>query len=114
VQSWLVADALRQLSAPHREVLVECFYRGASVTEAADRLGGPAGTVKSRTHYALRALKLALEEVGGAAWPAPPRATTRRTCSVRCLLRSGTGTRGIWATAPPARRRSGSWPGCPG
>src|SRR5262250_1520779 len=59
VQSWLVADALRRLSAPHREVLIECFYRGASVTEAAARLGVPAGTVKSRTHYALRALKLA-------------------------------------------------------
>ncbi len=64
VQAWLVADALRRLSGPHREVLVECFYRGASVTEAADRLGVPTGTVKSRTHYALRALKLALEEMG--------------------------------------------------
>lgn len=64
VQSWLVADALRRLSVSHREVLVECFYRGASVTEAADRLGVPPGTVKSRTHYALRALKLALEEMG--------------------------------------------------
>lgn len=64
VQGWLVADALRRLSTPHREVLVECFYRGASVTEAADRLGVPPGTVKSRTHYALRALRLALEEMG--------------------------------------------------
>jgi RNA polymerase sigma-70 factor (ECF subfamily) len=64
VQGWLVADALRRLSVPHREVLVECFYRGASVTEAADRLGVPPGTVKSRTHYALRALRLALEEMG--------------------------------------------------
>jgi RNA polymerase sigma-70 factor (ECF subfamily) len=64
VQSWLVADALRQLSPSHREVLVECFYRGMSVAEAAARLGVPPGTVKSRTHYALRALKLALEEMG--------------------------------------------------
>ena len=64
VQSWLVADALRQLSPQHREVLVECYYRGRSVTEAADRLGVPPGTVKSRTYYALRALKLTLEERG--------------------------------------------------
>lgn len=64
VQSWLVADALRQLSPAHREVLVECFYRGYSVTEAAERLRVPPGTVKSRTYYALRALRLVLEERG--------------------------------------------------
>jgi len=64
VQSWLVADALRQLSRQHREVLLECYYRGCSVAQAAERLGVPPGTVKSRTHYALRALKLALEEKG--------------------------------------------------
>ena len=64
VQSWLVIDALRQLSQAHREVLVECFYRGYTVAEAAERLGVPAGTVKSRTYYALRALKLVLEERG--------------------------------------------------
>src|SRR3712207_1572086 len=62
--SWVVADALTQLSQPHRDVLLECYYRGASVAEASRRLGIPPGTVKSRTHYALRALKLALEEVG--------------------------------------------------
>lgn len=64
LQSWLVAEAISQLSRPHREVLVECFYGGRSVSEAAKRLGVPPGTVKSRTHYALRALKLALEEMG--------------------------------------------------
>src|SRR3954452_7405790 len=62
--SWVVADALTRLSAEHRAVLVECYYRGLSVAEAAERLGVPAGTVKSRTHYALRALRLALEEMG--------------------------------------------------
>jgi len=62
--SWLVADALTSLSAEHRAVLQECYFRGASVAEAARRLGVPEGTVKSRTHYALRALRLALEELG--------------------------------------------------
>lgn len=64
LQSWVVAEALDRLSADHREVLVECFYRGQSVAQAALHLGIPAGTVKSRTHYALRALRLALEELG--------------------------------------------------
>jgi RNA polymerase sigma-70 factor (ECF subfamily) len=62
--SWVVADALTQLSPAHRAVLLECYYRGRPVAEAAIRLGVPEGTVKSRTHYALRALKLALEEMG--------------------------------------------------
>jgi RNA polymerase sigma-70 factor (ECF subfamily) len=64
VEAWTVAEALARLSAPHREVLIECFYRGRSVAETASRLGIPAGTVKSRTHYALRSLRLALEELG--------------------------------------------------
>ena len=62
--SWIVADAVMKLSPEHRAVLLECYYRGASVAEAARRLDIPTGTVKSRSHYALRALALALEEMG--------------------------------------------------
>ena len=64
LQGWLVAEALKELSAAHREVLLLCYFQGFSVADAAARLGISAGTVKSRTHYALRALKLALEEKG--------------------------------------------------
>nr|WP_158892156.1 sigma-70 family RNA polymerase sigma factor [Amycolatopsis anabasis] len=64
LQGWLVADALKELSANHREVLLLCFFQGYSVADAAARLGVAPGTVKSRTHYALRALRLALEEKG--------------------------------------------------
>jgi RNA polymerase sigma-70 factor, ECF subfamily len=64
VQSWVVADALARLSPDHRAVIGECYYRGASVAEASRRLGVPEGTVKSRAHYALRALRLALQEMG--------------------------------------------------
>jgi RNA polymerase sigma-70 factor (ECF subfamily) len=64
LESWTVAEALADLSPPHRAVLVETYYRGMSVAETALVLGIPPGTVKSRTYYALRALKLALEERG--------------------------------------------------
>lgn len=62
--SWIVGEAVSTLSRDHRAVLFECYFRGASVAQAARRLGIPEGTVKSRTHYALRALRLALEEMG--------------------------------------------------
>ncbi len=62
--SWVVAEALTTLSPEHKDVLLECYFRGASVAEAARRLDVPEGTVKSRTHYALRALRLALQEMG--------------------------------------------------
>ena len=63
-RSLAMVDALRRLSDVHREVLLECFYRGRTTVEAAQRLGIPEGTVKSRTHYALRALKAELASMG--------------------------------------------------
>src|SRR4051812_26907671 len=65
VDRHIVMAALQKLSAEHRAVLHECYFRGSSVAEAAVALGIPPGTVKSRTHYAMRALKLDLEEMGG-------------------------------------------------
>jgi RNA polymerase sigma-70 factor (ECF subfamily) len=65
VDRHVVMAALRTLSAEHRQVLLECYFRGASVAEAAQTLGVPPGTVKSRTHYALHALRQAIEEMGG-------------------------------------------------
>ena len=53
-----------RLQEPNRDVLVQCYYRGCSVAEAAATLGVPEGTVKSRTHYALLRLRLALAEMG--------------------------------------------------
>jgi RNA polymerase sigma-70 factor (ECF subfamily) len=64
VESLDVRQALRQLSPVHRAVLVELYFRGKSVTEAATTLGVPPGTVKSRTYYALRALRRALPGYG--------------------------------------------------
>jgi RNA polymerase sigma-70 factor, ECF subfamily len=64
LESWTFAEALADLSPEHRAVLIETYYRGRSVAEAAAILDIPPGTVKSRSYYALRALKLALEERG--------------------------------------------------
>lgn len=62
--AWEVADAVATLRPEHRAVLLETYYRGRSVAEAAEVLGIPEGTVKSRTYYALRALRLTLQERG--------------------------------------------------
>ena len=59
-----IREAVRALSEDHRRTLIETHFRGRSVSEAAAVLGVPAGTVKSRTYYALRALRAALEEKG--------------------------------------------------
>lgn len=59
-----VREALAELQPRHRAVLLEVYFHGLSVNEAAQVLGIPPGTVKSRTYYALRALRLALAERG--------------------------------------------------
>jgi RNA polymerase sigma-70 factor (ECF subfamily) len=64
LQLLVLTDALRGLSPAHREVVFETYFRGRTVQEAADFLGLPVGTVKSRVYYALRALRIALEEQG--------------------------------------------------
>jgi len=61
---WEVAEAMATLTPEHRAVLRETYFKGLSVAETATVLGVPAGTVKSRTYYALRALKRALEQRG--------------------------------------------------
>jgi RNA polymerase sigma-70 factor (ECF subfamily) len=64
LEAWQITEALRTLSRDHREALIETYFRGRSVAEAAAVLGVASGTVKSRTYYALRALRAALEERG--------------------------------------------------
>ncbi|MCG6498332.1 sigma-70 family RNA polymerase sigma factor [Kitasatospora sp. A2-31] len=57
VEALVMTEALEQLSPEHRDVLRSIYFQQLSVAEAAEQLGVPAGTVKSRAHYALRALK---------------------------------------------------------
>ncbi|MFZ4841222.1 sigma-70 family RNA polymerase sigma factor [Mycetocola saprophilus] len=62
--SILVAEALAALSGEHRAVVTGAYFGGRSTVELSADLGIPEGTVKSRLHYGLRALKLALQEKG--------------------------------------------------
>jgi RNA polymerase sigma-70 factor (ECF subfamily) len=60
----LMEEALLRLSTEHRDVLVALHYRRFTVNEAAVQLNIPAGTVKSRAYYAVRALRTILDEMG--------------------------------------------------
>ena len=60
---WQVTAALERLSPTHREVIRLAHYGGLSMREIAERTGVPLGTVKSRTSYALRHLRLIFDEM---------------------------------------------------
>jgi RNA polymerase sigma-70 factor, ECF subfamily len=61
---WQVAAALERLTPEHRQMIRLAHFQGLSVREIAERCKLPVGTVKSRTWYALRSLRLVLEEMG--------------------------------------------------
>lgn len=70
----IVRDGIAALPAKHQAVIVLFYLRGRSISETADILGVPAGTVKSRLHFGLRSLRGRLEQdrrFGGAYGPLP-------------------------------------------
>jgi RNA polymerase sigma-70 factor (ECF subfamily) len=62
--SWQVEEAVLRLTPEHRTVIVEMYFRGRTSKEMAVRLAIPEGTVRSRLFYALKSLKVILEETG--------------------------------------------------
>jgi RNA polymerase sigma-70 factor (ECF subfamily) len=62
--SLVIYDALRSLSPDQREAVLQTYMRDRTVNEVAASLGVPPGTVKSRVHHAVRALRRALRERG--------------------------------------------------
>jgi len=52
---------LRRLTDAQRTILILNFYLGLPHTELADALEIPVGTVRSRLHYAIEALRAAIE-----------------------------------------------------
>jgi RNA polymerase sigma-70 factor (ECF subfamily) len=61
---WQVSAALERLTPEHRQVIRLAHFQGMRLREIAEHTGIPLGTVKSRVSYALRGLRLALEEMG--------------------------------------------------
>ncbi|HEX9344164.1 MAG TPA: sigma-70 family RNA polymerase sigma factor [Actinomycetota bacterium] len=64
IEGLAVRDALQSLSPAHQQVLELFIGQDRKQAEIATLLGLPLGTVKTRAYYALRALKLALQERG--------------------------------------------------
>jgi RNA polymerase sigma-70 factor (ECF subfamily) len=60
----LLSEAMAQLSDDHRAVISRAYYQGASTAQIAADLQIAEGTVKSRLHYGMRALRLKLQEMG--------------------------------------------------
>ena len=54
--------AMSQLAPDQRVIVALRFYRDLSIDQIADRVGVRAGTVKSRLHRALRALRISLDQ----------------------------------------------------
>ena len=60
----LLGEAIGQLSDDHRAVIRRAYYQGWTTAQIAADLRIAEGTVKSRLHYGMRALKLKLQEMG--------------------------------------------------
>ena len=56
----VVTDALAGLSDAHREVLHQLYFHDRSLADTAAGMGISVGTVKSRAHYGICALRKAL------------------------------------------------------
>jgi RNA polymerase sigma-70 factor, ECF subfamily len=61
---WQMEAALARLDPDHRMIITEIYFNGRSGREVAEMFGLPEGTVRSRSFYALRMLRLLLEEGG--------------------------------------------------
>ena len=64
MRGWMVESAISRLDADHRFVITELYFHGRSGREVAELLSLPEGTVRSRAFYALRMLRILLEEAG--------------------------------------------------
>ena len=69
--------ALATLTPRHHAVLYQVYFADQTYAEAAKALGTSEGTVKSRLYYALRRLRLALDEETAQGGPSTIRSAAR-------------------------------------
>jgi RNA polymerase sigma-70 factor, ECF subfamily len=64
VDSWVVEEALRRIRPEHRDAIVATHLHGRPYAEVAAEAGIPVGTLRSRIFYGMKALRLAMDEMG--------------------------------------------------
>jgi RNA polymerase sigma-70 factor, ECF subfamily len=64
LDGWMIEEGLRRLRDEQRHAIVETYVKGRPYADLAQELGIPEGTVRTRVFYGLKALRLALEEMG--------------------------------------------------
>jgi RNA polymerase sigma-70 factor (ECF subfamily) len=57
-----IVRAMDDLATAHRDILVELFYQGVSLEDAAAARGVPVDTLKSRLYFAMRSLRVVLDQ----------------------------------------------------
>jgi RNA polymerase sigma-70 factor (ECF subfamily) len=77
----VVIGVVNQLSPRHREVITQLLLADRTIQQAALAMGVPEGTVRSRYHSALRALRRSFGVAVGTVRPIEPRKPAVRSCA---------------------------------
>jgi len=64
LRSWVVEEALLRISEEHRSAIVQTHLKERAYAEVAAELAIPIGTLRSRVFYGLKALRVAMDEMG--------------------------------------------------
>lgn len=64
MNEWVINEALNRIGAEQRQALTETYLRDRPYAEVAAEVGVPVGTLRSRVFYGLKALRVALDEMG--------------------------------------------------
>ena len=64
LRSWVVEEALLRISEEHRSAIVQTHLLERAYAEVAAEMSIPIGTLRSRVFYGLKALRVAMDEMG--------------------------------------------------
>ena len=63
LRGWVVEEALRRIGEDHRHAIVETYLRDRPYADVAAELGIPVATLRTRVYYALKALRVTMDEM---------------------------------------------------